>query len=68
MCTRSTPVPFCALCISIDGLEKIRERLVKRRSTQHCTWWRNRWRSALPADDYLGRWLRQEFLAILTEL
>ena len=61
------PVPFCALCISIDGLAKIRERFGQAAvdATLHVV--AQSLESALRPTDYLGRWLEQEFLAILTE-
>ena len=61
------PVPFCALCISIDGLAKIQERFGQAAvdATLHVV--AQTLESALRPTDYLGRWLEQEFLAILTE-
>ena len=61
------PVPFCALCISIDGLAKIRERFGQAAvdATLHVV--AQTLESALRPTDYLGRRLEQEFLAILTE-
>jgi diguanylate cyclase (GGDEF)-like protein/PAS domain S-box-containing protein len=61
------PVPFCALCLSIDGLAKIRERFGQAAvdATLHVV--AQALESALRPTDYLGRWLEQEFLAILTE-
>jgi len=61
------PVPFCALCISIDGLAKIRERFGQAAvdATLHVV--AQTLESALRPTDYLGRWLEQEFLTILTE-
>jgi diguanylate cyclase (GGDEF)-like protein/PAS domain S-box-containing protein len=61
------PVPFCALCISIDGLEKIRERFGQAAvdATLHVV--AQTLQSALRPTDFLGRWLEQEFLVILPE-
>lgn len=61
------PVPFCALCISIDGLTKIRERFGQAAvdATLHVV--AQTLESALRPTDFLGRWLDREFLAILTE-
>ena len=61
------PVPFCALCISIDGLTRIRERFGQAAvdATLHVV--AQTLESALRPTDYLGRWLEQEFLVILTE-
>jgi diguanylate cyclase (GGDEF)-like protein/PAS domain S-box-containing protein len=61
------PVPFCALCISIDGLLKIRERFGQAAvdATLHVV--AQTLETALRPTDFLGRWLEQEFLVILTE-
>lgn len=61
------PVPFCALCISIDGLTTIRERFGQAAvdATLHVV--AQTLESALRPTDHVGRWLEQEFLAILTE-
>jgi diguanylate cyclase (GGDEF)-like protein/PAS domain S-box-containing protein len=61
------PVPFCALCISIDGLTRIRERFGQAAvdATLHVV--AQTLESALRPTDFLGRWLEQEFLVILTE-
>ncbi|HET7108046.1 MAG TPA: diguanylate cyclase [Candidatus Acidoferrum sp.] len=61
------PVPFCALCVSIDGVAKIRERFGQAAvdATLHVV--AQTLESALRPTDFLGRWLEQEFLAILTE-
>jgi len=61
------PVPFCAMCISVDGIGKIRERFGQAAvdATLHVV--AQTLESALRPTDFLGRWLEQEFLAILTE-
>jgi len=61
------PVPFCALCISVDGLLKIRERYGQAAvdATLHVV--AQTLESALRPTDFVGRWLEQEFLVILTE-
>jgi diguanylate cyclase (GGDEF)-like protein/PAS domain S-box-containing protein len=61
------PVPFCAMCISIDGLPKIGERFGQAAvdATLHVV--AQTLESALRPTDFLGRWLEQEFLVILTE-
>jgi diguanylate cyclase (GGDEF)-like protein len=61
------PVAFCALCISIDGVTKIRERFGQAAvdATLHVV--AQTLESALRPTDFLGRWLEQEFLVILTE-
>lgn len=61
------PVPFCALCISIDGLQKIRERYGQAAVDATLNVVAQTLQSALRPTDFLGRWLEQEFLAILTE-
>ena len=61
------PVPFCALCVSIDGVTRIRERFGQAAvdATLHVVG--QTLESALRPTDHVGRWLQQEFLAILTE-
>jgi diguanylate cyclase (GGDEF)-like protein/PAS domain S-box-containing protein len=61
------PVPFCTLCISIDGVAKIRERFGQAAvdATLHVV--AQTLESALRPTDFLGRWLEQEFLMILPE-
>jgi diguanylate cyclase (GGDEF)-like protein/PAS domain S-box-containing protein len=61
------PVPFCAICISIDGLPKIRERYGQAAVDATLNVVAQTLESALRPTDFLGRWLEQEFLAILTE-
>jgi diguanylate cyclase (GGDEF)-like protein/PAS domain S-box-containing protein len=61
------PVPFCAICISIDGLAKIRERYGQAAVDATLNVVAQTLQSALRPTDFLGRWLEQEFLAILTE-
>jgi two-component system cell cycle response regulator len=61
------PVPFCAMCISIDGLLKIRERFGQAAVDATLNVVAQTLESALRPTDFLGRWLEQEFLAILTE-
>jgi diguanylate cyclase (GGDEF)-like protein len=61
------PVPFCALCISVDGLLRVRERFGQAAvdATLHVV--AQTLESTLRPTDFLGRWLEQEFLVILTE-
>jgi two-component system cell cycle response regulator len=61
------PVPFCTLCISIDGLLKIRDRYGQAAVDATLNVVAQTLQSALRPTDFLGRWLEQEFLAILTE-
>jgi diguanylate cyclase (GGDEF)-like protein len=61
------PVPFCALCISIDGAAKIRERFGQAAVDATLNVVAQTLQSALRPTDFLGRWREQEFLAVLTE-
>ncbi len=61
------PVPFCALCISIDGLLKIRERFGQAAVDATLNVVAQTLQSALRPTDFLGRWQEQEFLVVLTE-
>jgi len=61
------PVPFCALCISIDGVAKIRERFGQAAVDATLQVVAQTLQSALRPTDFLGRWQEQEFLAVLTE-
>jgi len=64
---RVYPVPFCALCISIDGLTGIRERFGQAAvdATLHAV--AQALEGGLRPTDFVGRWLNEEFLAVLTE-
>jgi len=61
------PVPFCALCISIDGLLKIRERYGEAAVEATLRLVGQTLDSAVRPTDFVGRWLDEEFLVILTE-
>lgn len=61
------PVSFCALCISIDGLPKIRERFGQAAVDETLRVVAQTLESALRPTDFLGRWMEEEFLAILAE-
>ncbi len=61
------PVPFCAMCISIDGAAKIRERFGQAAVDATLNVVAQTLQSALRPTDFLGRWREQEFLAVLTE-
>ena len=61
------PVPFCALCASIDGLPKIKERFGQAAVDATLQVVGQTLESALRPTDFIGRWLEQEFLVILTE-
>jgi diguanylate cyclase (GGDEF)-like protein/PAS domain S-box-containing protein len=61
------PVPFCALCVSIDGLPKIRERFGQAAVDATLLVLGQTLEGAVRPTDYVGRWLEEEFLIILTE-
>jgi diguanylate cyclase (GGDEF)-like protein/PAS domain S-box-containing protein len=61
------PVPFCALCVSIDGLPKIRERFGQAAVEATLLVLGQTLEGAVRPTDYVGRWLEEEFLIILTE-
>jgi diguanylate cyclase (GGDEF)-like protein/PAS domain S-box-containing protein len=64
---RVYPVPFCALCISVDRLLNIREKYGQAAVDTTLRVIAQTLESALRPTDFLGRWLEQEFLVILTE-
>jgi diguanylate cyclase (GGDEF)-like protein len=61
------PVPFCVLCFSVDALAKIRERYGQAAVDATVRDVVQAIESSLRPTDYMGRWLGQEFLVILTE-
>jgi len=61
------PVPFSAMCVSIDGLPKIRERFGQAAVDATLRVVAQTLESAVRPTDFVGRWLEQEFLVILTE-
>jgi diguanylate cyclase (GGDEF)-like protein/PAS domain S-box-containing protein len=61
------PVPFCVLCISVDHLPKLRERYGQAAVDVALRTVAQTVEKALRPTDFVGRWLHQEFLAILTE-
>ena len=61
------PVPFCALCISVDGIPKIRERFGQAAVDATLRVVAQTLESALRPTDFVGRWLEDEFLVILNE-
>jgi len=61
------PVPFCIMCVSIDGLPKIRERFGQAAVEATLRVVGQTLESAVRPTDFLGRWLEQEFLLILNE-
>lgn len=61
------PVPFCVMCFAIDDLAKLRERYGQAGVDAALRVVSQTIESALRPADFLGRWLEQEFLAILME-
>jgi diguanylate cyclase (GGDEF)-like protein/PAS domain S-box-containing protein len=61
------PVPFSVLCFSVDGLQQLRERFGKAAADAALRVVAQTLESGLRPTDFFGRWLEEEFLAILTE-
>lgn len=61
------PIPFCAICVSVDGLANIRERYGQAAVEATLRVVGQTLESAVRPTDFVGRWLEQEFLLILTE-
>lgn len=61
------PVPFSALCVAVDDLPKIRERFGHAAVEATLRVVGQTLESAVRPTDFVGRWLEQEFLVILTE-
>ncbi len=61
------PVPFAVLSIAIDDLAKLRERFGQAAVDAATRVVAQTMENGLRPTDYLGRWLKQEFLAVLTE-
>jgi diguanylate cyclase (GGDEF)-like protein/PAS domain S-box-containing protein len=61
------PVPFCVMCFAIDDLAKLRERYGQAAVDAALRVVSQTIENALRPADFLGRWLEQEFLAILME-
>ena len=61
------PVPFVVLCKAIDDLAKLRERFGQAAVDAATRVIAQTLENGLRPTDYLGRWLEQEFLIILTE-
>jgi diguanylate cyclase (GGDEF)-like protein len=60
------PVPFSVICFSVDGLQQLRERFGKAVDAVLKVVAQTL-ESGLRPTDFIGRWLDEEFLAILTE-
>lgn len=61
------PVPFVVLCVGLDDLAKLRERFGQAAVDAATRVIAQTLENGLRPTDYLGRWLQQEFLIILTE-
>ena len=61
------PVPFCVMCYAVDDLPKLAERYGQAAADATLRTIANTFESGLRPTDFLGRWLDQEFLAILPE-
>jgi two-component system cell cycle response regulator len=61
------PVPFCAMCIAVDELPKIRERFGQAAVEDTLRVVGQTLDSAVRPTDFVGRWLEEEFLLILNE-
>jgi diguanylate cyclase (GGDEF)-like protein/PAS domain S-box-containing protein len=61
------PVPFCVMCFAIDDLAKLRERYGQAAVDAALRVVSQTIENALRPGDFLGRWLEQEFLAVLME-
>ena len=61
------PVPFCVLCYEIDNLPKLIERFGQAAVDAALRVVASAFENGLRPTDFLGRWLDQEFLAILPE-
>lgn len=61
------PVPFSVVCYGMDDLTKLSERYGQAAKEAALRMVANAFESGLRPTDFLGRWLNQEFLAILPE-
>jgi diguanylate cyclase (GGDEF)-like protein/PAS domain S-box-containing protein len=61
------PVPFSVFCYSVDGLAKLRERYGQAAVDATLRSVAQTIENGLHATDFVGRWLGEEFLAILPE-
>jgi diguanylate cyclase (GGDEF)-like protein/PAS domain S-box-containing protein len=61
------PVPFCVMCYGIDDLSKLGDRYGQAAVDAVLRMVADTFESGLRPTDFLGRWLDQEFLAILPE-
>jgi len=61
------PVPFCVMCYEVDDLSKLAERYGHAAVDAALRMAANTFETGLRPTDFLGRWMGQEFLAILPE-
>ena len=61
------PVPFCVMCFAIDGLPDLRKRYGQAAVDAALRTVAQTVENGLRPTDFVGRWMDQEFLAILTE-
>jgi diguanylate cyclase (GGDEF)-like protein/PAS domain S-box-containing protein len=61
------PVPFSVLCYAVDDLDKLNSRYGQAAVDAALRIVANVFETGLRPTDFLGRWLKQEFLAILPE-
>jgi diguanylate cyclase (GGDEF)-like protein/PAS domain S-box-containing protein len=61
------PVPFSVICFCVDGLPKMRERYGQAAVDAMLRMVARTIENGLHATDFVGRWLGEEFLAILPE-
>jgi diguanylate cyclase (GGDEF)-like protein/PAS domain S-box-containing protein len=61
------PIPFCVMCFAIDDLGKLRDRYGQAGVDAALRVVSQTIENALRPADFLGRWLEEEFLAVLPE-
>jgi diguanylate cyclase (GGDEF)-like protein/PAS domain S-box-containing protein len=61
------PVPFCVMCFAIDGLSDLRNRYGQAGVDAALRAVAQTVENGLRPTDFVGRWMEQEFLAILIE-
>jgi diguanylate cyclase (GGDEF)-like protein/PAS domain S-box-containing protein len=61
------PVPFCVMCFAIDGLPELRKRYGQAGVDAALRAVAQAVENGLRSTDFVGRWMDQEFLAILAQ-
>lgn len=61
------PVPFCVMCLAIDALDELRKRYGQAGVDAALRSVAQTVENALRPTDFVGRWMEQEFLAVLSE-